>query len=590
MLSTVPAYPSDRIATKASPYFLGNNYLPTAEYGPQHECAAYSTNQTSCEDVAACAYDTVEFECVRSATPRVPDDLFSYPTPPIIATNYSNSGNTGGTDIDISGSGSGGDDDDDDLFFKEEDLGEAERALYDGEAADESISATMIIVCVVGCIVGLLIIVLVVAFAVVKAREVQKRQRDKRKSSPTTATEQEKMEMKERKRREKEEAKLAKKQAKQDAKKQKQQEQQQRKERRQEIELEERDAVPMSVAAYFAEAGDILPAPSVMLLSELGAPGMLGATHKAKITSHTSDGLVAAKLVHHSLLASPHEFAEETRRLCSFDSPLLVQTLAYSDPQDVSSTGPSPNFETPMLRQGGSSSLTGSSDGGSVVPGTGEDVTTGRGNKCPWDCVMVISEYVQAPNMRNFVWSCRPDQRPLLKLRMCMDIARGLKYLHENGALHRDLKPENVLVVGSDPDADVVCRLCGFATAGLRVKETVMDFANGIGTPQYLAPELMSGEEEDFTQMADVYSFGVVAFEAFREEAVYSENRFESNFALMRYVLSGKRPAPNEKVTQDCATDTMNLLAACWDQDPSLRPDLTSVITQLENCAKNIII
>ena len=560
MLTAVPAYRADNITTAGSSYFLSNNYLSTDQYGPQRTCASSSASEALCASALVCAYDPVEAECLLAASPNLEDDFLAYPPAPVIHDEDEAEGaGDGGAAAASSSSGSAS-----------EGLGEADALLYGGETFDGSMEPIMIVVCVIGCVVGALIIVLAAVLISVKVRSVQRERNLQKKGEIQTPEEQEKEAMKARKRQEKNDAKLAKKRAKQDAKKQKQEQEQMRKDRLHEIELEEREAVPMMVPAYFAEAGDAVSPADVMLLSEQGA-GTLGPTYRAKITSHTSNGLVAAKLLSRSLITDPAAFAEETRRLCALrDSPFLVQTFSLSDPQD------SPDYinGTPDLPCGGGEA----------------DVTTGCSSRCPRECVMVLSEYVLAPNMRDFAWAGRPETRPLFKLRMCTDIARGLRYLHENGALHRNLKPENVLVVAADPAADVVCRLTGFATAGVAVKETIMDFANGMGTPQYLAPELMSGEADDFTQMADVFSFGVVAFEVFREEAVYSENKFESNFALMRHVLSGKRPAPNERVTQDCTTETLNLIMTCWDQDPAQRPDLASVITQLETCAKNISI
>lgn len=561
MLMTAPTYSPERIATANSSYFLSNNYLPTAAYGPQRTCAASSSSEAACTSVLVCAYDPVDSECLPSASPNLEDDFLAYPAAPVIPDDDEGEDDDDKpTEDPAEGSASGS-------SASSGALEGADAILYGGETFDDSIEPIMIVVIVIGCVVGLLIIVLVVVFVSIKVRNAQRERQLRRKSEILTPEEREKEAMKERKRKEKNDAKLAKKQAKLDAKKQKHEQEQMRKDRLHEIEMEEREAVPMTVGAYFAEAGDTVSAADVMLLSDQGA-GMLGPTYKAKITSHTSDGLVAAKLLSRSLLTDPAGFAEEARRLSGLrGSPFLVQTFAVADPQD------SPEY------------INGTPD----LPGGGEaNVTTGCSSRCPRECVMVLSEYVQAPNMRAFAWAGRPETRPLFKLKMCTDIARGLKYLHENGALHRNLKPENILVVAEDPAADVVCRLTGFATAGVAVKETIMDFANGMGTPQYLAPEIMSGEVDDFTQMADVFSFGVVAFEAFREEAVYSENKFESNFALMRYVLSGKRPAPNERVTQDCTTETLNLLMACWDQEPYQRPDLASVIAQLETCAKSI--
>jgi len=54
----------------------------------------------------------------------------------------------------------------------------------------------------------------------------------------------------------------------------------------------------------------------------------------------------------------------------------------------------------------------------------------------------------------------------LVKLKIALDAAKAVNFLHQNKILHRDLKPDNLLVVSLSPDpATVSVKLADFGTA-----------------------------------------------------------------------------------------------------------------------------
>ncbi|MFD0566364.1 protein kinase [Kitasatospora saccharophila] len=82
-------------------------------------------------------------------------------------------------------------------------------------------------------------------------------------------------------------------------------------------------------------------------------------------------------------------------------------------------------------------------------------------------------------------------------------ICSALAAVHRTGVLHRDLKPHNVQVTAAGL---VVLQDFGLA----RLVEASMITAAGsvLGTPQYLAPEVVRGERP--TQRTDLYGVGVI--------------------------------------------------------------------------------
>lgn len=94
------------------------------------------------------------------------------------------------------------------------------------------------------------------------------------------------------------------------------------------------------------------------------------------------------------------------------------------------------------------------------------------------------------------------------------NLLSALTYLHDRSIAHRDIKPENILLRSSRSDVDVL--LTDF---GLAKHAAVHDCRTFCGTPQYLAPEVLSlragrGSSEDHYDgaAADIWSLGVVLF------------------------------------------------------------------------------
>jgi hypothetical protein len=85
-------------------------------------------------------------------------------------------------------------------------------------------------------------------------------------------------------------------------------------------------------------------------------------------------------------------------------------------------------------------------------------------------------------------------------------IADGLEAAHLRGVLHRDLKPDNVLL-----DAEGTPKIADFGIARIAAATAITRTGEVLGTPQYLAPEQMTGEVVD--ERADVYGLGVILYE-----------------------------------------------------------------------------
>ena len=102
------------------------------------------------------------------------------------------------------------------------------------------------------------------------------------------------------------------------------------------------------------------------------------------------------------------------------------------------------------------------------------------------------------------------DRFPLISCSHYMrQIFEAVRYIHDRGIIHRDLKPHCVLLSSKENAAPV--KLGGFGVA-LKLPETDLIQAGRIGTPAFMAPEVINRESPGFGRPVDMWSLGVILY------------------------------------------------------------------------------
>ena len=91
-----------------------------------------------------------------------------------------------------------------------------------------------------------------------------------------------------------------------------------------------------------------------------------------------------------------------------------------------------------------------------------------------------------------------------------LDIAKGLKVMHDHGVMHRDIKPNNIFMTHFDEkDGERVAKLGDFGCS-IFIQDNTFD---SIGTILYAAPEILKNLE--YNEKCDLWSLGVTLYELY---------------------------------------------------------------------------
>ncbi|KAG6692172.1 hypothetical protein I3842_10G100200 [Carya illinoinensis] len=171
--------------------------------------------------------------------------------------------------------------------------------------------------------------------------------------------------------------------------------------------------------------------------------------------------------------------------------------------------------------------------------------------------------------------------------KICVGIARGLAFLHEESTLrivHRDIKTTNVLL-----DSNLNPKISDFGLAKLDEEEKTHISTRVAGTIGYMAPEYALWGY--LTYKADVYSFGIVALEivAGRSNMKFRPN--ESYVCLLDWALVMQQkgnlvelvdPNLGSEFNMEEAIRMIKIALLCTNPSPALRPTMSATVSMLE--------
>jgi len=175
----------------------------------------------------------------------------------------------------------------------------------------------------------------------------------------------------------------------------------------------------------------------------------------------------------------------------------------------------------------------------------------------------ITMEYVPGEDLKSFI---RRSRRLDISTTVAIakQVCSGLSEAHDSGIVHRDLKPSNIMI-----DKEGNAKILDFGIA--RAVGTLGVTAEGsvIGTPEYMSPEQVDGQEAD--RRSDIYSFGVILFEMVTGRLPFAA---DTPF-VVAFKQRSETPPPPEGLNPQTPPQLSAIILRCLEKDRDKRYQTT---------------
>jgi eukaryotic-like serine/threonine-protein kinase len=173
----------------------------------------------------------------------------------------------------------------------------------------------------------------------------------------------------------------------------------------------------------------------------------------------------------------------------------------------------------------------------------------------------MVMEWVNGRLLRQALQESRklPVERAI---KIAVNIADALDYIHRSGVVHRDLKPENIMLDGDDG-----IKLIDFGIAGQEGARrlTFSKLSQVMGTPDYISPEQVKGKRGD--GRSDIYALGVMLYEMLAGKTPFQGR---NPFAIMNDRLMNN-PIPPREANPGISPELQEVIYRALEREPRNR-------------------
>ncbi|BBM84860.1 serine/threonine-protein kinase [Candidatus Uabimicrobium amorphum] len=166
----------------------------------------------------------------------------------------------------------------------------------------------------------------------------------------------------------------------------------------------------------------------------------------------------------------------------------------------------------------------------------------------------IVMDFIQGTSLRDIIQNGPLPIDDACKI--TKQIALGLHYAHNKGVIHRDIKPSNIIIT---KDNRPVIMDFGLAK-NTKMAQDITKSGVIIGTPKYMAPEQIKGDNRSISRATDVYGLGTVFYEMLTgKPVVLGETPLSVSYSILNKEVLPPRNYRSE-IPQDVQTICLKTL------------------------------
>ncbi|MGH7146013.1 MAG: serine/threonine-protein kinase, partial [Planctomycetota bacterium] len=160
-------------------------------------------------------------------------------------------------------------------------------------------------------------------------------------------------------------------------------------------------------------------------------------------------------------------------------------------------------------------------------------------------------------------------------------IGRALGFMHRAGVIHADVKPDNLLFASRTRPMLIdlgLARTMNWEETGYRALKSFREDRSIMGTPEFMAPELLHGDPWEIGPSVDIYALGVILYEVLAGRPPFSRPSRLTGEALAAALqkimddVGATPPRPILELNPNAPVQLVNLAMQCLSKDPAERP------------------
>lgn len=200
----------------------------------------------------------------------------------------------------------------------------------------------------------------------------------------------------------------------------------------------------------------------------------------------------------------------------------------------------------------------------------------------------LIYEYIENGSLYSWLHeSMNGNLNWKTRLRIAIDVANGLQYIHEHTrprVVHKDIKSSNILL-----DSNMRAKIANFGLAKSGCNAITMHI---VGTQGYIAPEYLA--DGVVSTKMDIFSFGVVLLELISGKEAINEEEGKVLWSSVGGILEGSEERKVRRVREwmdpvllqdslsmESVMSVMAIAIACLHKDPTKRPSMVDIVYAL---------